>query len=368
MILPKLWNDRPAAALWILAGLSRALLGCTSEAHGEEQPTLREFPGAQASARAAAEPAAAAEPTPAPHRNGSLLLSAVGDCTLGDPAGTERARGSFHQTFADGDYARPFSGVASVLAHDDLTIANLEGTLTTEGCRSDVKFAFRGKTEFAKMLSLGSVDVVSVANNHSGDCGPKGLRETRKSLEAEKVGHFGMGVVDTRTVRGIEVKNLGYLGGRLDIQEQVEREVAAAKKPETLVIVSFHWGIEGEHAVSPIQQKLGRAAIDAGADLVLGHHPHVIQGIESYQGKKIVYSLANFVFGGNTQPDDIDSIIYQARFELRDGTVIPVSDEVIPVATSGNPVQSDFRPVLLDGPERARVLSSLEAWEKLIPR
>jgi poly-gamma-glutamate synthesis protein (capsule biosynthesis protein) len=361
---------RPTLLLWVAAAASRMLLGCSSEAHGEEeQPTLREFPGAQASARETAMPATEPEQAPAaPPPDGSLLLSAVGDCTLGDPAGSERAPGSFHRAFADGDYARPFSGVASVLAHDDLTIANLEGTLTTEDCRRDVKFAFRGKMEFAKMLALGSVDAVSVANNHSGDCGPRGLAETRKSLEAEKIGHFGMGMVDTRTVRGIEVKNLGYLGGRLDIREQVEKQVAAAKKPENLVVVSFHWGIEGEHAVSTIQQKLGRAAIDAGADLVLGHHPHVIQGIETYQGKKIVYSLANFVFGGNTQPDDLDSIIYQARFELRDGTVVPVSDEVIPVATSGNPVQSDFRPVLLEGAEKARVLANMETWGKMIPR
>ncbi len=335
---------------------------------------LREFPGAGASDReegsaAKADPtasASAAVPV-APADDGSLLLSAVGDCTLGDPAGAELAPGSFHRAFADGDYQKPFSGVISVLGKDDLTIANLEGTLTTEGHRKDLPFAFRGKTEFAKMLVHGSVDVVSVANNHSNDCGPKGFAETKRSLDAEKVGYFGMGTVDTRTVKGIEVKNLGYLGGRIDVRDEMKRDVAAAKRPDNLVIVSFHWGIEGSREVTDVQQKLGRAAIDAGADLVLGHHPHVLQGIETYRGKKIVYSLANFVFGGNAQPDDPVSMIYQARFTKKDGTVVPTGDEIIPVHTTGNLVQSDFRPVLLEGAPKEKVLSDFAAWDKLIP-
>lgn len=367
----KLRRLRAPLALWVTAAAARWLLGCSTEARGEEAPALREFPGARAdSAQAAGDPARAqATPEPAAPKPTapSVLLSAVGDCTLGDPAGTERAPGSFHKAFEDGDYAKPFSGVQAVLGKDDLTIANLEGALTTEGCRRDVTFAFRGKPEFATMLAKGSVDVVSMANNHSADCGPKGITQTRQSLEAARVGYFGLGVVDTRTVNGIEVKNLGYTGGRLDVRDQMKRDVAAQKKDDNLVIVSFHWGIEGEHAAADVQQKLGRAAIDAGADLVLGHHPHVIQGIETYKGKKIVYSLGNFVFGGSARPGELEAIIYQARFELREGRVVAGADEVIPVLVSGNPAQNDFRPVLIDGPEKDRVIASLDAWSKLIP-
>jgi poly-gamma-glutamate synthesis protein (capsule biosynthesis protein) len=358
---------RAPLALWTLAAVGRWLLGCTAEAHGEEAPaSLREFPGARGASEQPAAPAPSAA-IPAAPAVPTILLSAVGDCTLGDPAGAERAPGSFHKTFEDGDYARPFSGVASILGKDDLTIANLEGTLTTEGCRRDVTFAFRGKPEFAKMLALGSVDVVSMANNHSADCGPRGVVQTRESLTQEKIGHFGLGVVDTRTVNGIEVKNLGYTGGRLEVREQVKKDVAAQKKPNTLVIVSFHWGIEGEHTATDVQQKLGRAAIDAGADLVLGHHPHVLQGIEEYKGKKIVYSLGNFVFGGNAQPGEMTSMIYQARFELRDGSVTPVSDGVVPVFVSGNRAQNDFRPVLIDGPEKEKALAEIASYDKLVP-
>jgi poly-gamma-glutamate synthesis protein (capsule biosynthesis protein) len=371
-VLSQLRPLRPTLALWILSFLARASLGCTNEAHGEEALTLREFPGASTKAEPSDDSppsvasSAEAKP-PAEPEVPSLLLSAVGDCTLGDPAGSELAPGSFHRAFADGDYERPFSGVSTVLGRDDLTIANLEGTLTTDTVRRDLPFSFRGKPEFAKMLSLGSVDVVSMANNHANDCGPKGIAETKKSLESVNVGYFGLGTIDTRTVKGIEVKNLGYLGGRLEVKDEMMRAVTSSKRPDNLVIVSFHWGIEGSHEVTDIQQKLGHAAIDAGADLVLGHHPHVLQGIETYKDKKIVYSLGNFVFGGNAQPDDLASMIYQARFTKKDGVVAFVGDEVIPVHFSGNAVQNDFVPILLEGPAKARVLDDMKAWAKLVP-
>ncbi len=361
---------RPTLALWLLALLAHGrVVGCTAEARGEQAPGSADAsvppPGPEGTTAADRAPEPAPARTPGPP---ILTITAVGDCTLGDTAGAERAVGSFHRAFADGDYARPFSGVQAVLGTDDLTIANLETTLTTEPHRSDTAFAFRGKPEFARMLELGSVDVVSIANNHSADCGPSGLRETKKSLESVGVGYFGMGHVDRRTVRGVEVVNLGYLGGRVEVRPEVMKDVAANKRPENLVIVSFHWGIEGSNATGIIQKQLGRAAVDAGADLVLGHHPHVLQGIETYRGRKIVYSLGNFVFGGHAQPEDFDSMIYRAQFTVKDGSVTPLADEIIPVHYSGNPVQNDFRPVLLEGPEKARVLSAIDGYTALLSK
>jgi poly-gamma-glutamate synthesis protein (capsule biosynthesis protein) len=361
--------DDPRVTRKALAVLALAVAGCSAEALGGEAdqtepaaapPTNAPAPGASA------PPGGPATSAEAPWQP-VIVVSAVGDCTLGDPAGTERAPGSFHRAHEDGDMARPFSAVHAVLSEDDVTIANLETTLTTAAHRRDTVFAFRGKPEFARMLAAGSVELVSVANNHSGDCGPRGLEETKQSLASAGVGWFGLGTADKRVVRGIEVVNLGYLGGRLDVREQVKRDVARHKQPGNLVIASFHWGIEGEHTVTDVQQKLGRAAIDAGADLVLGHHPHVLQGIETYKGKKIVYSLANFVFGGHARPTEIESMIYRARFIVEDGAVVPQGDEVIPVIVTGNRAQNDFRPVLLEGPEAARVRADVRKWGALIP-
>jgi hypothetical protein len=299
-----------------------------------------------------------------------ILLSAVGDCTLGDPAGAERAPGSFHKVHEQGgnDLGRPFSGVIEVLDDDDLTIANLGGTLTTAKAREDAVFAFRGRPEFASMLTKGSVDVVSLANNHSADCGVRGIEETKASLEQAGVGYFGLGHVDKRMVKGIEVVNLGYTGGRLDVREAMAKAVKHEKRPDNLVVISFHWGIEGEHAANDVQQKLAYAAIDAGADLVLGHHPHVLQGIEIYKGKHVVYSLGNFVFGGNAQPASVESMIFQARFKKTDGVVTPAGTEIIPVHFSGNKTQNDFRPVLVDGEVAVSIRKNLDAYSALLPK
>lgn len=299
-------------------------------------------------------------------QDSTITISAVGDCTLGDPAGSENAPGSFHKRHEDegSDYARPFSGVMDILGKDDLTIANLEGTLTTAAHRTDTTFAFRGRPDFAQMLVKGSVDAVSLANNHSFDCGNLGLLDTRKSLQTAGVGYFGLGDVDVRTVKGIEVRNLGFTGGRIDVRGEMERAVRKNKRDDNLVIVSFHWGIEGINDATDVQVALGRAAIRAGADLVLGHHPHVLQGIERYQDKTIVYSLGNFVFGGNGHPSDMDSMIFQATFTKKDGKVVPAGQRIVPVHFSGTKPQNDFRPVLIEGTEADRVRAKVDGFSK----
>jgi poly-gamma-glutamate synthesis protein (capsule biosynthesis protein) len=371
---------RPTLALFGAAVAVRFLLGCgegpaVASTASAKSAAPKEAPSAaHADATASATTAAVASgsATPrgaegaAPDGSPMVTLSAVGDCTLGDPAGSELAPGSFHDVFDTHgkDMARPFAGVVSVLREDDLTIANLETTLGTEPQRRDVPFAFRGRPEFAEMLVAGSVEVVNVANNHSNDCGPKGVKGTLAALDAAHVAYFGLGHVDVRTIHGIEVVNLGYTGGREEVLDQVVKDVKAHKRPDNLVIVTFHWGIEGEHASNSVQIHLGHGSIDAGADLVLGHHPHVLQGLETYKGKKIVYSLGNFVFGGNARPAELDSMIYRARFVSRGGKIEPLDDRIIPVSISANHVQNDFAPVLLEGAEADRVSKAVAGYSK----
>lgn len=346
--------------------------GCGSsrveEAPSPPEPVV-DAPEAARPEPPARDPDAPAASAVAAKADGELVLSAVGDCTLGDPFGSDKAKGSFHRMFDDTgrDLARPFSGVHAILADDDLTIANFEGTLGTHAGRTDVAFAFRGRPAFAGMLPAGSVELVNLANNHSADCGPLGVIDTQKALEDAKVGWFGLGKVDVRTVRGIEVVNLGYTGGREEVKPQVVADIKKHKKPGNLVLVSFHWGIEGSHAINSVQINLGHAAIDAGADLVIGTHPHVLQGIEDYKGKKILYSLGNFVFGGNARPGEWESMIYKSRFALHDGVVARVGDdELIPVQVSGSRTQNDFRPVVLEGELKEKVLADVAKYSAAI--
>ncbi len=307
---------------------------------------------------------------PNPGEPNVITISAVGDCAIGDLHYGAGAPGSFAAKLAEVpsplDY--PFEKVRKIFEYDDLTIANLEGTFTERKAWSNPVFSIRGKPEWAAMLPRASIEVVDVYNNHSFDYGPEGHEDTKAALKAAGVAYFGKNSIDRRTIKGINVVNLGYLGGpeetmRLMVAD-VKREVGA----ETIVIVSFHWGVEAFYATHPDQVRLGRAAIDAGADLVLGHHPHVLQGIETYKERHIVYSLGNFVFGANSQPKDMDSIIYQERLHVANGKVARAEHQIIPVRISSAKDRNDFQPMLLEGEEAARVRKKVEDLSAKLPR
>jgi poly-gamma-glutamate synthesis protein (capsule biosynthesis protein) len=340
-------------------------LGCASSAPSPPLE-LRLSAAARVSLPPASEP-------PAPSRDEDradlLVISALGDCALGDLHHGSGAPGSMSAVLAgvEDPMAYPFSGVAELLESDDLTVANLEGVLTSRGQWHNEVFSIRGEPGWAAMLTRGGVEVVSLANNHSHDYGESGHADTKAALDAAGVGHFGRGAIDRRRVKGMLVVNLGYLGGPAGTEERMRREVSREVGPDRLVIVSFHWGVEGYYATHPEQLRLGRAAIDAGADLVLGHHPHVLQGIERYRDRHIVYSLGNFVFGANSKPEDMDSIIYQERFRLKDGRVAGVEQRIVPVVISSAPAVNDFRPMLLEGAEEERVRQKVASLSAALP-
>lgn len=286
-----------------------------------------------------------------------ITISAVGDCALGDLHHGAGAPGSFAAEIAkqDDPMGYAFAKVRKIFEYDDLTIANLEGTFTDRKAWKNPVFSIRGNPSYAQMLPRGGVDLVDVYNNHSFDYGPEGHEDTKAALEAAGVPYFGKATIDRRTIKGMKIVNLGYLGGPESTMKQMLRDVRREAGERTIVIVSFHWGVEAFYATHPDQFKLGRAAIDAGADLVIGHHPHVLQGIETYENRHIVYSLGNFVFGANSQPKDTDSIIYQERFHLKDGKVDHVDNAIIPVSISGDGTRNDFQPYVLEGDEARRV-------------
>jgi poly-gamma-glutamate capsule biosynthesis protein CapA/YwtB (metallophosphatase superfamily) len=297
-----------------------------------------------------------------------ITISAIGDCALGDLQHGGGAPGSLRARLGQvpDPLAYPFSGVAQLLRTDDLTIANLEGTLTEQQGANNPVFSIRGKPEYAGMLVQGGVDLVDVENNHSHDYGLEGFAETKASLERVGVGYFGGSAVDRRTIRGVRVVNLGYLGGPRGTRERVVADVQRERGQSDLVVVSFHWGVEGWTETHPDQQSLGRATIDAGADLVIGHHPHVLQGIESYRGRHILYSLGNFVFGANSQPADMDSMIVQERFRFRGGKLREVEQTVVPVRISSNRITNDFRPLVLEGAEQQRVAAKIDGLSRAL--
>lgn len=340
--------------------LSLPLLGC-------EKTSAAAVPPREESPSPPTPPVAASASAPVAR---TILLSAVGDCTLAAELGLGNTPTTFPREYEDhgSDPAWFFSGVLSVLSQDDLTIANLETTLTTAPSPAiPGRPRFRGKPEYTAILTAGSVELVNFANNHAHDFGQRGYDETARVVRAAGVGLSGNELVDTRTIKGVEIVSLGFTGGDPVILPSVVKRVKAAKTATNLVLVSFHWGAEGSYQPNGVQLDLGHAAVDAGADLVIGTHPHVLQGIETYKGRHILYSLGNFVFGGHGNPADKDAIIYQEAFVEKDGHLRPGEGTLVPVRISSVTTRNDYRPVLLDGDERERVLAKMKKLSAAIP-
>ena len=262
--------------------------------------------------------------------------------------------------------------VKSIFEADDLTIANMEGTVTDRTTRADKKFAFKGPAKFADILTSGSVEAVTLANNHSRDYGAQSLTDTRQVLSDAGVTHFGYDETAVVDVKGVKVGLVGIyeLADHLGRIKQVKENIAKVKaEGAELIIVNFHWGIERDYVPNSNQTTLARLAIDEGADLVCGHHPHVLQGIEVYKGKNIVYSLGNFCFGGNSNPSDKDTMIFQQTFTItKDGVKADNVTNIIPCSLSSEKNRNNYQPTPATGEEATRILNKIQTYSAKIPK
>ena len=306
---------------------------------------------------------------PTPNAEISITISVVGDCTLGTDENFNYAR-SLNAYYEKNGPAYFLKNVKSIFEADDLTIANLEGTFTDLKTRADKTYAFKGPAEFVKILTSSSVEAVTLANNHSRDYGMQSLTDTRNTLDSAGVIHFGYDVTKVVEVKGIKVGLVGIyeLIDHTGRAQQVKDNIAKVKSEGAeIVIVIFHWGIERDAAPNSHQTMLGRLAIDEGADLVCGHHPHVLQGIETYKGKNIVYSLGNFCFGGNSNPSDKDTMIFQQTFTVtKEGVKDDNVTNVIPCSLSSERNRNNYQPTPATGSEAERIMKKIKDRSELI--
>ena len=306
---------------------------------------------------------------PTPNAEISITISVVGDCTLGTDENFNYAR-SLNAYYEKNGPAYFLKNVKSIFEADDLTIANLEGTFTDLKTRADKTYAFKGPAEFVKILTSSSVEAVTLANNHSRDYGMQSLTDTRNTLDSAGVIHFGYDVTKVVEVKGIKVGLVGIyeLIDHTGRAQQVKDNIAKVKSEGAdIVIVIFHWGIERDAAPNSHQTMLGRLAIDEGADLVCGHHPHVLQGIETYKGKNIVYSLGNFCFGGNSNPSDKDTMIFQQTFTVtKEGVKDDNVTNVIPCSLSSEKNCNNYQPTPATGSEAERIMKKIKDRSELI--
>ena len=306
----------------------------------------------------------------------AINISALGDVALGQDWSFKYGD-SFDYVFEKikGDYSYFFSGVLDVLSQDDLTIANLETTLSNETEKAEKydygnNYWFNGRPEFANILKAGSVEVANLANNHTYDYGQKGYDATRKALQDVEIDYFGYADVLYKDVKGIRIGMVGFnqlgnveQGLDMNVFKKEVAEMTAKLRGECdLVIASFHWGKEYQYQQNGLQKELAYLAIDSGADLVIGNHPHVLQPIEKYNGKYIAYSLGNFCFGGNKTPKDYDTAIYQQTFIFDSDNILqPITEPtIIPCSVSSQKNLNNYKPAIAVEPQYSNVLKKLD--------
>lgn len=308
--------------------------------------------------------APSAERTAEPSRDlVSVTLSFAGDCTLGSDESFGYG-GSFTEAYDYYGAAYFLENVREIFRQDDLTVVNFEGTITDCQERANKSWTFKGPREYTEILSGASVEAANLANNHSSDYGPQSLEDTRGALTEAGIMPFGFEETALMEVRGVKVGLLGMYTVYEDDSyiAQLRQKIADLQARGAQVIVAnFHWGLEMGYTPEEDQVELAHAAIDAGAHLVIGHHPHVLQGVEVYKGRYIVYSLGNFCFGGNRDPQDYDCMIFQQTFTVtEDGPEADDRVRVIPCYISSAWDCNNYQPTPAEGEEKTRIFEKLQ--------
>ena len=289
-------------------------------------------------------------------------LTFAGDCTFGSVASNWSNPNHFIKTIGE-NYDYPFANVRKFFENDDFTIINLEGPLTDSSSGgANKRFSFRGPTAYTQIMTGSSVEAVTLANNHSEDFGKAGYESTTKVLKEAGITYVEKnGTAMYTTESGLKI---GLYAGAFDIStSDVKNDIAKLRNSGAeIVICAFHWGEEGHYRPSADQQKIAKAAIDAGADIVYGHHPHVLQKIEQYKDGYIFYSLGNFSFGGAALPGDYDTAMLQMDVVRDENGKVSLGElTIIPCSISSTTKQNNFQPTPLEeGKVYDRVLSKLD--------
>jgi len=297
-----------------------------------------------------------------------FVLTLVGDCTLGgDPSFAHADRG-FTPVVGE-DYGYPFRNVLAQFEQDDFTLLNLECAMTDTGYPMGEIYSFRASESYVNILTENSVECVSLANNHTKDYGNTGYRRTRSVLETAGVPYVERDASRIITLdSGLTIGLYGAVYYDLNTT-RIRREITALKDSGAdVVIFVAHWGFEGNYKPRQQEIKLAHAAIDAGADIVYGTHPHVLQPVETYGDGVIFYSLANFCFGGNIYPKDMDTAMIRVEIlREEDGSVRLGEWTAIPCSVSSEEDWNNYQPTpYAEGSEGyERVMSKLSGTWKI---
>jgi len=293
-----------------------------------------------------------------------VVINAVGDVMLA---------GKWAADLRKSGYDSPFRWVAPELQTGDITVANLESPIARGGSEYPGKrFRFRADPELAGALKRSGINLVTLANNHTMDFGGQALVETMKNLESAGIAWIGAGgnLDEARkgalyTIKGKKFAFLGYSltqpmdffagrnrpGTTPGFERIVVEDIRRARKEADFVIASFHWGTEGRSDIQPYQRTVAHKAIEAGADVIIGHHPHVLRGIERYKSGLIFYSLGNFTFASKGKSADAGLMV---RLRFGEGKR---EAELLPLDILHRRV--GFQPKPVSGKQASRIIERL---------
>ncbi len=285
----------------------------------------------------------------------SVTLSFLGDCSIGEMIEASGKAGSYTATVDEKGLDWPFSLVREYLDNDDFTFANLEVVLTKRTKHADKKFNLRAAPDYAQVLLNSGIDAVNTANNHAMDFLDVGYDDTIAALDSYQIQHFGTLYPGTKRaqdrlgvyeVKGIKIGAMGFSYPQdSDVAKITARIKQLREQGCDLVVVSLHWGREEQTSPESWQFTYARKIIDAGADVIWGHHPHILQQVQFYNNKPIFYSLGNFTFGSIAKLDP-DTGIFQLTYDVdENGAVTLQNFTVIPCRTQGS---GDYRPIVIE--------------------
>ncbi|MBE5787126.1 MAG: CapA family protein [Clostridiales bacterium] len=300
-----------------------------------------------------------------------IVVSFAGDCTLGcTPLSREHEENNFEALVEKNGLEYPFAKVREIFEQDDLTIVNLESTFyDSENNRAQKTYTFRAPTHYADILTLGSVEAVSIGNNHALDYGRAGQESTIQALEARKIGWFGTNEYASKTfIYEKDGVKIGFVAayisywwskGAVDV---IKADFAELEEADCdLIVACIHGGVEYDLRHDTNQEKMADRFIKYGADIIIGHHPHTIQGLRVQDGISTLWSLGNFSFGGNTEVRTMNTFIAQFTFSFDDeNQYLGHQLNIIPCHVSGTEEENNFQPYPVTGKDADAVIKAIQ--------
>ena len=295
----------------------------------------------------------------------NIVLSFSGDTSFGTYKSAPEETKFEHKIKLIDDYLNyPFKNCLAFFNSDNMTILNNEAAISTRTKMMNKEFQIKADPEFTRIYSLAGVETVNLANNHTKDCFDEGFQDTLDSLRENNINYFDDGMPFTAEIEGVEFVFLGY-DMRISLEsksfkDRIVKDIKKHKSEDNILFVNMHWGVEYREQPVAYQKDYARNFIDAGADAVIGAHPHIMQGMETYKGKNILYSMGDFMFGGD--PELLSRMTAIFRFYI-DRSSKEITLNVIPFYENSDGIKKDsnnYQPIPVFGEEADEVLSYLK--------